>query len=141
LKVLKMIIGVMWFILAGCAARPIHPGTANQVDSGVYDALLTTHSVIESTKGELVGGTFPPDVQPRVKTALNVLITAYNDADMLYCNPPAGAGPTDSCAPTSYHSIAMAGQSTPSADAAMQAKLTSMNSAVSALATAKGASK
>jgi hypothetical protein len=136
-----MILGVMWFVLAGCAARPIHPGTANKTDSAVYDSLLTTHSVIESTKGELASGTFPPEVQPRVKSALNILITAYNDADVLYCNPPAGASPTDSCAPTSYHSIAMAGQSTPTADAAMQAKLTSMNSAVSALATAKGASK
>ena len=141
MKALKMILGVMWFVLAGCAARPIHPGTANKLDSGVYDALLTTHSVIESTKGELASGTFPPEVQPRVKSALNILITAYNDADVLYCNPPAGASPTDSCTPTSYHSIAMAGQSTPTADAAMQAKLTSMNSAVSALATAKGASK
>jgi hypothetical protein len=141
MKALKMCLGIIFFVLAGCAKGPIHPGTANRVDFSVYDSLLTTHSVIESTKGELASGAFPPDVQPRVKNALNVLITAYNDADVLYCNPPAGAGPTDNCAATSYHSIAMAGQSTPASDAAMQAKLTSMNSAVSALATAKGASK
>ena len=115
-----LVLCLQWALIAGtvsnfsgCATRPIHPGTANKLDSGVYDALLTTHSVIESTKGELASGTFPPEVQPRVKSALNILITAYNDADVLYCNPPTGASPTDSCAPTSYHSIAMAGQSTP----------------------------
>jgi len=107
----------------------------------VFDALLTTHSVIESTKTELTNGTFPPDVQARVKAAANILITVYNDADTLYCNPPAGAGPTDSCAATSYHAMALAGQTTPASDAAMQAKLSSMNSAVTSLATAKGASK
>ena len=128
-------------LLPGCATRPVHPGTANKFDSTVYDALLTAHKVIESTKTELTNGTFPPDVQPRVKDAINLLIIAYNDADMLYCNPPAGAGPTDSCAANSYHSQALAGQSTQAADAAMQAKLSSMNSAVTALATAKGASK
>lgn len=141
MKALKMILVVVAFVLSSCAARPIHPGTANKFDSSVYDGLLTTHEVIESTKVELTNGTFPPDVQPRVKTALNVLITAYNDADVLYCNPPAGAGPTDQCAAGSYHALAMAGQSTPASDAAMQAKITSVNTAVAALATAKGASK
>jgi len=132
---------VLLVVLSGCATRPIHPGTANKFDSTVYDALLTTHTVIESTKTELANGTFPPDVQLRVKDAVNLLITAYNDADTLYCNPPAGAGPTDSCAATSYHAQALAGQASSDASTAMQAKLNSMNSAVKALANAKGGSK
>jgi|SRR5579859_554767 len=125
----------------GCAARPIHPGTANAFDSSVYDSLLVTHSVIESTKTELSNNSFSASITPNVKAALNKLITIYNDTDTLYCNPPAGAGPTDSCAPTSYHALAVSGQSTTTLDAQMRAKANDMNSAVSALAAAKGGSK
>src|SRR5262249_9031889 len=138
---MKKILVLIAFVLAACAARPIHPGTANRFDSSVYDGILTAHSVIESTKTEFANGAFPPDVQPRVKSAVIALIPVYNDTDVLYCNPPADAKPTDSCAASSYHAQDMAGQTTPATDAAMQAKLTSMNSAVTALATAKGASK
>jgi len=137
----RLIPALALLLLSGCASRPLHPGTANKFDSTVYDALLTTHNVIESTKTELANGTFPPNVQTKVKDAINLLITAYNDADMLYCNPPAGAGPTDSCAASSYHAQALAGQASAAATSAMQAKLDSMNSAVKALATSKGASK
>ena len=137
----RLIPALALLLLSGCATRPLHPGTANKFDSTVYDALLTTHKVIESTKTELTNGTFPPNVQPKVKDAVNLLITAYNDADTLYCNPPAGAGPTDSCAASSYHAQALAGQASADATADMQAKLDSMNSAVKALATSKGASK
>jgi hypothetical protein len=139
MKALKMILAVVLFVLAGCAARPIHPGTANKFDSSVYDVLLTTDRVIQSTKAELTNGTFPPNIQPGVKTALNALIAAYNDADILYCNPPPGAGPTDQCAAASYHAQAIAGQNTPATDAEMQAKISTVNSAVTALATSKGA--
>ena len=99
--------------LSGCAARPIHPGTANSFDSSVYDSLLVTHNVIESIKTELSNNSFSPGIAPNVKAALNKLIAIYNDTDTLYCNPPPGAGPTDSCAATSYHALAVAGQSTP----------------------------
>jgi len=129
---------VLLAVLLGCGSRPIHPGTANKFDSSVYDALIAAHSVIESTKTELGNNTFPANVQPQVKDALNKLIAVYNETDILYCNPPAGAGPTDSCAAGSYHAQAIAGQATPATDAAMKAKVDSMNSAVKALATSKG---
>ena len=132
---------VVGLLLIGCAARPIHPGTANTFDSSVYDSLLTTDSVIKSTKTELANNSFPPSIVGNVKDALNRLIAIYNETDVLYCNPPAGAGPTDSCAPNSYHALAMAGQSTPAADALMKSKITSMNTAVGALSSAKGGSR
>jgi hypothetical protein len=125
-------------MLSGCAARPIHPGTANTFDSKVYDTMLTTDQVIKSTKTELANNSFSATLASQVKAALNILITVYNDADTLYCNPPANAGPTDSCAAGSYHMLALAGQTTPAADAAMQAKLTTVDSATQSLITAKG---
>jgi len=134
----KLAVLLLALSLYGCAARPIHPGTANSFDSSIYDSLLVTHNVIESTKTELSNNSFSPSIAPNVKAALNKLIAIYNDTDTLYCNPPQGAGPTDSCAATSYHALAVAGQSTPALDVQMRAKATDMNSAVTALTAAKG---
>jgi hypothetical protein len=132
---------VIAIALSGCAARPIHPGTANKFDSTVYDTLLTTHKVIEDTKAEIDANSFSADILVKVKAALNLLITVYNDADTFYCNPPAGAGPTDSCAASSYHALAQAGQTTAASDATMQSKISTVNTAVTSLATSKGGSK
>ena len=127
--------------LWACAARPVHPGTANKFDSSVYDTLLTTHKVIEDTKAEIDANSFSADILVKVKASLNLLITVYNDADTFYCNPPVGAGPTDSCAANSYHALAQAGQTTAASDATMQSKISTVNTAVTSLATSKGGSK
>lgn len=133
----RLAVFVLAVSLMGCAARPIHPGTAGNFDSNAYDAILVTHNVIESTKTDLANGVFSPTVAPRVKTALNGLITIYNGADTLYCNPSAGGSPTTSCASDSYHAMAVSGNATPAQQQAMQAKLDAMNSAVSTLTAAK----
>ena len=80
-------------VICGCAAHPIHPGTANAFDSSTYDTLTITDSVIQSTKADLSAGKFPASIAQNVKTALNILITSYDVLDMAYCGTPvAGVG-------------------------------------------------
>jgi hypothetical protein len=125
-------------LLAGCAAR--HSGTANTFDSGTYDALLTTDSVIQSTKTALAQGQFPASILGNVKTALNDLIAAYDAADLAYCGVPVAGTTTGtlSCAPGSYHAAAMAGTATPAQQAAVQADVNAVTTATAALTSAKG---
>jgi hypothetical protein len=137
---------VLALVLVGCAAHVNHPGTANSFDSGIYDTLLTTHSVIESTKADITANAFPANLLPGVKLALNGVITAYNTLDVVYCNPvnaPADAAPPSTgasamqCSSTSYHSFAMSGTATPAQQAQVQNAANQLNSATVALATAK----
>jgi len=73
------------YLLAGCAARPLHPGAANSFDSNAYDSLLVTHQVIESTKTQLsTSAGFPASIAPNVRTALDYLIDSYNVAQGAY---------------------------------------------------------
>lgn len=122
--------------LVGCAAQVIHPGTANSFDSGVYDTLLTTDSVIQSTKADLAANKFPATIVGNVKTALNALIAAYNVADTFYCGQPVGNPMT--CSAGSYHALAMAGMVTPTATTQMNADLTTVNIGITNLTSAKG---
>ncbi len=109
-------------LLTSCAAQQIHPGAVNQFDSTTYDALLITHSVIETTKTDLASGVFSATLSPKVKTAVNELITAYDAADKLYIN---------------YHNAAIAGTSTTVQMTNVSNAIQSVNNATTALTNAK----
>jgi hypothetical protein len=111
-------------ILAGCAARPIHPGAANKFDSDSYDAVLVAHSVIETTKTDLANGAFPASIAGTVKTALNALIASYDLADQAYI---------------AYHNAALAGTATTAQSTAVTNALNDVNAKTSALTSAKAA--
>jgi hypothetical protein len=106
----------------GCAARPLHPGAANSFDSNVYDALLIAHSVIETTKTDLVNNAFPASIVGNVKAALNGLIRAYDSADLAY---------------QAYHPAALAGTATPAQSTAVTNALNDVSSSTAALTAAK----
>lgn len=74
-------------LIAGCAARPIHPGAANKLDSNAYDAVLLYHDAIESAKADVTAGSFPANAKP----VLNKLIDAYNVLDGAYLTYHAAA--------------------------------------------------
>ena len=133
---------LLLLLLSGCAAQVQHPGTANAFDSSAYDVLLVSHSVIESTKSDISAGSFPANLLPGVKTALNGLIDAYDALDIAYCNPQAAALPTTGatslqCASGSYHALAMAGTATPAQSSALQLQINAVNAQTAALAAAK----
>ncbi len=124
-RILSLFFILLSFSLAGCAARPIHPGAANQIDSTAYDTIFVAHNVIESTKADLAANKFPAAIAPNVVTALNKLVTAYNLADQAYI---------------AYHNAALGGTATPAQQAALQSSVTDVSLAVSAVASAKGGS-
>jgi aspartate-semialdehyde dehydrogenase len=109
-------------LLAGCAARPVHPGAANSFDSNSYDAVLVAHSVIETTKTDLTNNAFPASIAGQVKTALNDLIKAYDIADTAY---------------TTYHAAAVAGKATMVQSTAVSSALTDLQTKSAALTAAK----
>jgi hypothetical protein len=111
-------------ILAGCAARPVHPGAANKFDSDSYDAVLVAHSVIETTKTDLANNAFPASIAGTVKVALNGLITSYDAADKLYI---------------SYHNAALAGTATTVQSTDLTNALNDVNAKTTALTSAKAA--
>lgn len=121
-------------MLAGCPKNQIHPGTANAFDSNVYDTLLTADNVIQTTKSDLAANKFPASIAGNVKTALNLLITAYDAADTFYCGAPVGT----QCAASSYHSLVMAGSATASETQQMTSLQSSVNTATTNLTAAKG---
>ena len=110
-------------LLAGCAARPIHPGAANKFDSDSYDALLVTDNVIQSTRTDLANNVFPSSIAPKVKESLNYLITSYNAADIAY---------------KAYHVAMTSGNGASSAQiAAVTTSLNQVSAATSTLVNAK----
>lgn len=109
-------------LLAGCAARPIHPGAANSFDSKSYDAVLVAHSVIETTKADLTNNAFPASIAGQVKTALNDLIKGYDIADTAF---------------QTYHQAALAGKATTAQSAAVSSALTDLQTKSAALTAAK----
>lgn len=137
---MKRAFPALLLLLIGCAAHQIHPGTANAFDSGAYDTLSVTDSVIQSTKADLAAGKFPASIAGNVKTALNALINAYDIADTFYCGAPvAGVGSGSlMCAPNSYHSLAMAGTATSAQSTQLTNDLNQVNTATTALSAAKG---
>lgn len=134
---------VLILLLAGCGATHVqHPGTANAFDSDVYDTLLVAHSVIESTKSDIAAGSFGANVLPAVKTALNILIDAYNDLDTIYCNPTSGGIAATGianlhCSAGSYHALAQAGPPPIALQNQVQTAESRVKSATVSLATAK----
>jgi hypothetical protein len=109
--------------IAGCAAkRPIHPGAGNQFDSNAYDALLVTDSIITSTRTDLNNNVFPPSIAPKVKDAINYVITAYNAANTSY---------------RIYHAAVANGTVTPAQQAAVSDGLNQISGATTALVNAK----
>jgi hypothetical protein len=109
--------------LAGCAARPLHPGAINAFDSASFDSLTVVKGVIDSTRTDLANNAFPSSIAGSVKTALNALIQSYNIADVAY---------------QAYHTAAIAGTATPEQQADVQTKLNTMNNGVTALTAVKG---
>jgi len=77
---MKLAVLALAVMLSGCAARPIHPGAANKLDSNAYDATLLYHDAIESAKADVAAGSFPANAKP----ILNRLIDAYNVLDGAY---------------------------------------------------------
>ena len=108
--------------LSGCAARQIHPGAVNKFDSDAYDALLVTDSIIKSTRTDLENGVFPASIAPKVKDAINYVITAYNAANTSY---------------RVYHAAVSTGTATAQQQAAVSDGINKMASATSALTQAK----
>jgi hypothetical protein len=108
----------------GCAARPIHPGSANKFDSDSYDGVLVAHSVIETTKTDLANNAFPASIAGNVKVALNGLIAAYDIAQK---------------ALTDYHNAALAGAATTAQSTALTNALADVNTKTAALTSAKAA--
>lgn len=109
-------------LLAGCAARPIHPGAVNVADSVAFDSLVTTRVVIDQTKADLASNAFPASAVPAIKAALNGLITAYNTLDT---------------ALTIYHNAFTAGTVTQSQADAVTNASASVKSSISTLTSAK----
>jgi hypothetical protein len=122
MKKLLLAVSLSAALLTGCAARQIHPGAANSFDSQVYDALIVSHSVIETCKADLANGVFSPTLAPKIKTALNDLIKAYDVADTVY---------------QAYHTAAMAGTATTAQATAVSDAIQNVNNSTSALAAAK----
>lgn len=113
-------------LTVGChsVAAPV-PGSANAFDSDSYLTLVATHSVIESTKTDLAANSFPMAIAGNVKTALNLLITAYDTANQAYL---------------AYHTAALAGTSTAAQQTAVTNALTNVQTATTTLTAAKGGS-
>jgi hypothetical protein len=121
----SIIILVTLVSLSGCGAakHPIHPGTANTFDSDTYDALMIADNIIKTTKTDLANNAYPASLVPNVKTALNKLITIYDDADKVY---------------REYHTAAMAGAATPAQVQSVNNSIGAVNNSLTNLATAKG---
>jgi hypothetical protein len=60
------------------------PGAANVADSDMYLSLVTTDSVIQSTKVDLANNSFPAAWVAGIKKALNSTIQAYDVANVSY---------------------------------------------------------
>jgi len=129
MKILTPII--LCIVLAGCSQNPKPvTGSANQFDSDTYLTLVTTDSVIQSTKADLANCAaspatcaFPAGIVGNVKTALNGLIASYNAADAAW---------------QVYHAAALTGQSTPAQQAAVTSAIAQVNAATTNLTTVKG---
>lgn len=113
------------FALAGCSMlKPATavPGAVNSFDSDTYLSLITAKAVIDQAKSDLSSGLFPASVVPNVKTALNGAVTAYNVADIAF---------------QTYHASAVAGASTPAQTAAVTTSMGNLQTAVTAVTSAK----
>jgi hypothetical protein len=117
-------VAALGLALAGCAARPIHPGAVNVADSVAYDSLVTTKAVIDQTKADLAANAFPAKDVPTIKKALNDLIGAYNTLDTSL---------------TIYHNSFSAGTATQAQADAVTNASAAIKGAVNTLTSVKGA--
>lgn len=76
-RIFASLILVVSLAFGGCAARPIHPGSADKFDSASYDLLLVYDDGIKSAKTDLAAGTLPETTKP----ILNKFIDVYNTLD------------------------------------------------------------
>ena len=113
----------MALVLASCSAMKVHPGSPNAYDSTIYDALIASHSVIETTKTDLTAGAFPASIIGNVKVAVNDLVAAYNALDTAY---------------QSYHGAALTGTATAAQKQAVDIAYLKVGSTTAALVAAKG---
>lgn len=118
--VIGLILGLIF--ISGCAKSVPVPGAANAFDSSSYLTLVTTDSVIQSSKADLTANKFPAAIVPNVKAALNGLIQAYNVANLAY---------------RGYHAAAIANTVTPAQQTAVTNALNNVQTATSTLITAK----
>lgn len=119
----RSLILVLALAFSGCAARPVHPGSANSFDSGAYDSLIVAHNIIETTKQQLsTSAGFPSNIAPAVRNALSYLIDSYNVADKAYI---------------AYHEAALNGVATQTQADLVSASLADVNTKTTALTAAK----
>jgi len=130
-RILALVLAPMLCLATGCATlktpHPVAPGStvnASSFDSGTYNLLLFTKSVIDQTKADLSANppVFTTLATPIVKQALNALITAYNALDTAY---------------QQYHNAVVAGTATQSQAAAVTSATAQVHGAMTALTTAK----
>src|SRR5882762_10311653 len=130
-----LFVGVLF--LLGCTKQSIHPGTGGAIDSSFYSVFAEVSGVIDDTTTHYNSGDFDK-IKPQVKEALNILINSFNVADKVYCDPPSGAKFGESCSPTSYHAMALAGTATQIQVDAMQIQINDLQAKEKALLTVKG---
>ena len=100
-------------------------GAANSFDSTSYLTLVTTDSVIQTTKTDFANNAFPANIAGNVKTALNDLIQSYNVANVTY---------------QAYHTAALANTATAAQQTAVSSALATVQTKTAALTTAKAGS-
>lgn len=67
---------ILALALAGCAARPIHPGAVDRIDSTAYDTLIVAQAVLDEAKAQIKSGKLPASS----KTIVNQAGAAYDVA-------------------------------------------------------------
>lgn len=87
----------------GTSAAPSHPGAVSNLDSQLYDSLLTVQASLEEAKAQF-------GADPRAKDSLNRAIVAYNGAQDAY---------------KTYHQLAAAGNTPPDAST-LQAQIAAL---------------
>lgn len=127
MKYLKTLALVLALTLSlGCAKRVVVanvPGSVNAFDSETYLSLVTTDSLIQSTKASLASNSFPVAWVGNVKQSLNALVQAYDVANLSY---------------QAYHTMALAGTLTPVQQAAVSSNMAAVQTATVNLTSAKG---
>ena len=130
----RVLLLALCLAMIGCATKAyqVHPGaggyvsgtptTAQLFDSQSYDTLSATDAIIQQTRADYQANKFPTSAMPTIRIAFNALTTAYDGAQASWL---------------AYDGALKTGQ-TPS-QAALQAALATMGSAVTQLTTAKGA--
>lgn len=122
LKLISLLLACM--LWSGCAMNPKPVvGSFGQFDSDTYLYLVTTDTLIQSTKADLANNAFPASISDSIKKALNTLIASYDAADQAYI---------------AYHNAASTGKETPEQQDAVNSSIAHVKLATSTLVTTKG---